>query len=69
MPEKYYTVADCEHEVYEGEPLFEWEGKSICPDCMESKFNDLSVFEKAALLGCHWETVGKMHKCSDLWAG
>lgn len=46
-PESDYIYADCKHEVYEGEPLYESECKTYCPDCAE----DLD------LLDCDYEIV------------
>ena len=53
-PEKdLYMYADCGHEVYEGESLFEWEdGMTLCPECMEDKLEELTLEEKAKLMGC-----------------
>ena len=57
-PEPFCVVASCGHEVYSGEHLYKWEnGKILCPDCMEAKFNEQSLDERAALLGCEWVTV------------
>lgn len=57
-PEDRSVTADCGHEVYEGENLFEWEGgRTLCPDCMEEKFDELTLPEKAALLGCNFKEV------------
>ena len=54
-----YVIADCGHEVYDGECLYEWEdGRSLCPECVEGKFDGLSTAEKAALLGCEGAEVG-----------
>lgn len=53
-----YIIAGCGHEVYEGEDVFQWEdGHTLCPDCIESKFDDMGTEEKAILLGCRWEIV------------
>jgi hypothetical protein len=53
-----YIIADCLHEVYEGERLYDWEdGATLCPECMEDKFSELSTREKAALLGCESSVV------------
>ena len=48
-----YVIADCSHEVYDGECMYEWEDlHTLCPDCVECRFNELSTEEKASLLGC-----------------
>ena len=50
--EPYSVVAACGHEVYEGEYIYEWDdGETVCPDCFEDRFADLSAREKAALCG------------------
>lgn len=56
-PEEFYVTAGCGCEVHEGEELYEWENKTLCPDCMEEKFNEMTLQEKAALLGCEFSTV------------
>jgi hypothetical protein len=51
--ESRYVTADCGHEVYDGECMYEWEDMhTLCPECVEYKFNELSLEEKAALLDC-----------------
>jgi hypothetical protein len=53
-----YVTADCGHEVFEDEELFEWEnGRTLCPDCLEDKFKELSLVERADLMGCGHRTV------------
>jgi len=48
-----YVAVDCGHEVYDGESIYEWEdGRSLCPECLDGKFDELSTAERAALLGC-----------------
>lgn len=54
-----YIIADCGHEVYEGEYLYEWDGKRICPDCMEEEKNSLSLPQFCELLGGDWKEVRK----------
>jgi hypothetical protein len=57
-PEARFVTADCGHEVYLGETLYEWSGgETLCPDCVEDRFAELSTDEKAALLGCAGATV------------
>ena len=31
--------------------FYRWEGEIICGECMEEKFDEMSLMEKAALLG------------------
>lgn len=52
-----YLTAACGHEVYPGENMFEWEDKTLCPDCLEDKFSELSIEEKADLMGCAYLQV------------
>lgn len=58
-----YVMADCGHEVYEGETLTYWKnakGKvvTLCPDCFMDRVREMSIAEVAALMGCTYETVG-----------
>ena len=51
--ESRYVIANCGHEVYDGERMYEWEDDdTLCPECVEMKFDELSILEKAALLCC-----------------
>ncbi len=53
-----YVTAGCGHELYEGEDLYEWEnGQTLCADCLEDRFCEMSLSEKAELLGCGRLTV------------
>ena len=52
-----FVFAECGHEVYEGERIYEWEPGTLCPDCMEDRFSELSTQEKAELLGCESSEV------------
>ncbi|MDR3278834.1 MAG: hypothetical protein LBT12_08670 [Oscillospiraceae bacterium] len=52
-----YAVADCGHEVYEGESLYDWEDETLCPECVEDKFSELTTEEKARLMGCESSVV------------
>jgi hypothetical protein len=53
-----YLTAGCGHEVYDGEDLFEWEnGQTLCSDCLSDRFNDMSLVERAELLGCEHQTI------------
>ncbi len=55
--EKYIT-AGCGHEIYDGEEVFEWEdGQTLCADCLEDRFMQLSLAERAELLGCEHRAV------------
>ena len=54
---KFYIMGDCGHEIYEKEGQFPWEGKILCPDCFQEKFDELSIYEKADLLGSEWVPV------------
>lgn len=56
-PEPDYITAGCGCEVYEGETIFSYDGGTLCPDCMEAIFDEMSLEEKAELLGCTWRTV------------
>ena len=67
-PEEFYIEAGCGHEVYEGEELYEWAGGlTLCPDCMEEKFDDLTLHEKAELLGCRHIVVEKEEGFDWVW--
>ena len=50
-PEYDEVFADCGHNVYKGEKLYEVEDKWLCPDCFEDKTKEFSVDELAELLG------------------
>lgn len=53
-----YLTAGCGHEVYDGEDLFEWEnGQTLCADCLSDRFSEMSIVERAELLGCEHRTV------------
>ena len=57
-PEEIAVVADCGHEVWPGERLWEFEGRQLCPDCMHEKVEGLSWEEIAEVfLGCTYEEV------------
>lgn len=49
-PEDDEVFADCGHNVYEGENLYEVEGKWICPDCFKDMVNELTLPEWAELM-------------------
>lgn len=51
-PEDIFITADCGCEIYEGEEMYEWDGKTLCSDCFDDKFSEMTRREKAALLGC-----------------
>lgn len=61
-PEDFYITADCGHEVYQGEILYEWDNKYICPDCMEEKLAALSLPEQAAMMGVEFTTVKRRRR-------
>lgn len=44
-------IADCGCEVYIHEYLFEWDGKTYCPDCMKDLINELPLNELVELAG------------------
>ena len=53
-----YITAGCGHEIYEGEEVFEWEnGATLCSDCLEDRFFEMSLSERAELLGCEHRAV------------
>ncbi len=60
-----FVIANCGHEVYDGEALIDWTGakgiKTLCPDCFRDKLAALSVPELAQLFGCDYTTV-ETHK-------
>ena len=60
-PEPFCVLADCQHEVYEGERLFDWEGHWICGDCLKDKVAALSIEELADAFGCSSYTVTEPH--------
>lgn len=50
--EERYSTAECGHEVFPGERTYATkDGRRLCPDCVEERFNSLSTAEKACLLG------------------
>lgn len=51
-PDVFYITADCGHEVYSGEHLIEWEGKTLCPDCFWDKVKEMTIDEIAGMLDC-----------------
>lgn len=67
LPEPFFIVADCGHEVYDGENLFEWpdyiNGKwrysHICPDCFTAKFNEIPLDELARILSLNFREIHK----------
>lgn len=57
-------MADCGHEVYEGETYVFWKNGrgatvSLCPDCFWDRVRELTIQEAASLFGCDYETVEK----------
>lgn len=55
--EPHYVMADCQHEVYEGEVVVTWENKTICPDCFMDKVSTMTVQEVAHLMGVEYSEV------------
>lgn len=53
----FFLCQECDGEVYEGEVIFEWDGKWICEDCYREKFEALSLVEIAAMRGDDYDTV------------
>jgi hypothetical protein len=64
-PTGTFVIADCGDEVYEGENIYEWNGKTLCPDCFKSAINELSAEELAVRLKCNFATIGgaEFHSC------
>lgn len=61
-----YIAAGCGHEVYDGEDLFECEdGLTLCADCMEEKFSEMTLLERAELLGCEHTVVSFRRGAAD----
>jgi hypothetical protein len=60
-PEKPYVMADCQHEVYDGESMVEWAGhtkiETLCADCFFERIRERSVEEIASALNFRCETV------------
>lgn len=57
-PESSFFTADCGHEVYQTETVYESaSGRVLCPDCMEDEIDGMTLPEKAALLGFNSWTV------------
>jgi peptide methionine sulfoxide reductase MsrB len=52
-----YIMADCGHEVFEGESLIEWDNKTLCPDCFWDKVKEMTIEEIADHLDCTVTTV------------
>ena len=53
-----YITAGCGHEIYEGDEIFEWEnGQTLCGECLEDRFLEMSRGERAELLGCEHRAV------------
>jgi hypothetical protein len=56
------VMADCGHEVYEGETLVYWKNakgalESLCPDCFWDKVKELSIQEAARQFDCDYTTI------------
>ncbi len=53
-----FVTAGCGHEVFEGEELYDWDdGQTLCADCLDERFSELSLNERAELLGCEHAPV------------
>lgn len=53
-----YITADCGHEIYDGEEVFEQEdGQTKCAECLDDRFREMSITERAELLGCERHAV------------
>lgn len=53
-----YVVADCGHEVYEGEYLYERDdARTMCTECLEDFIDALTISEKAELIGCEASVI------------
>lgn len=63
--EDFYLVADCGCEVYEGEKIYEWDGKRLCPDCFRDLINDLPLEELAILLDCTFSSVERRRQSCE----
>ena len=55
-------IADCGHEVYEGETYVYWKNAkgitvSLCPDCFWDRVRELTIQEAALMFGCEYSTV------------
>ena len=55
--EATYITAECTHEVYTGEIMVTWEGKTLCPDCFMDKVHDMTIEEVAVLMDVEYTTV------------
>ena len=45
------VCSQCQGEQYREDYMYLWDGKKICVQCMEEKFDCLTIKEKADLLG------------------
>ena len=51
--------AICEGEQYQEDVMYLWDGKKICGQCMQEKFDCLTIKEKADLLGAECVKAGE----------
>lgn len=56
-PEDFFVEADCGHEVYDGDYLYEWEGRQLCGDCFREKVEEMTNQELALLLDTDYSMV------------
>ena len=60
-----FIYAHCGHEVYGGEFIFDWQdGETLCPDCLEDKFSELTLLQKAELFGVEYTRVRAGNNCT-----
>ena len=67
-PEAEYIIADCGCEVYEGEELYTYCGRTFCPDCIKDEIiSDLETWpveELIMLVSAESERVEKRKAAS-----
>lgn len=54
---KSFQCAECLCELQPWETVYGFEGKWYCEDCFEAKFDELTLDEKARLIGSEVRTV------------
>lgn len=62
MPEEPHFIRcfECQSEIYDGEIGYWWDEEIICADCLEDHWSELTLPEKAKLLGAEEHTVGNI---------
>jgi hypothetical protein len=51
-PEEEYIIADCGHEIYEGESEYrDMRGRSYCEQCIRDRADSLDTYTLAVALG------------------